>query len=57
LKGALPSKTQIIDSCRLRLDVNKKPSQVFFTDALPSNDSGKVLKPKLRHYFGSTQGV
>jgi acyl-CoA synthetase (AMP-forming)/AMP-acid ligase II len=51
-RAAPPSEAEIIDWCRQRLASYKKPSQVFFADALPRNASGKVLKPRLRETFG-----
>ena len=37
----------IIAHCRLSLAGYKCPKQVFFTDGLPRNASGKVLKKEL----------
>ncbi|MBL6749007.1 MAG: long-chain-fatty-acid--CoA ligase [Nevskia sp.] len=55
--AAPPSEAEIIEWCRTRLASYKKPSRVFFVDALPRNASGKVLKPKLRDAFGNNSAA
>ncbi len=39
--------------CRERLAKFKVPADVVFTDSLPRNPTGKLLKPQLRKEFGS----
>src|SRR5437773_1984646 len=47
-KDAQPSEQELIDLCRRELAGYKKPSGVVFTDELPRNAAGKVLKRNLR---------
>jgi len=50
-----PSQTataeEIIEYCRQRLASFKKPEKIIFTDALPRNAMGKVLKTTLRELY------
>jgi len=43
---------EIIQLCRQRLASFKKPESVVFTDELPRNPMGKILKRVLREEFG-----
>jgi long-chain acyl-CoA synthetase len=47
-EGAAVSPEEIIDFCRQRLAKFKCPTSVEFTDVLPRNPSGKVLKKDIR---------
>ncbi|NNE72030.1 MAG: AMP-binding protein [Acidimicrobiales bacterium] len=44
------SPAEIVQHCRDRLAGFKKPRHVLFRDDLPTNASGKVLKPDVRHW-------
>ena len=46
--GADPAEAEIIAWCREQMANYKVPRRVRFTDALPLNASGKVLKYVLR---------
>lgn len=46
--GKNPTAEAIIDHCKEEIASYKKPSHVFFVDALPTNAVGKVLKRDLR---------
>jgi acyl-CoA synthetase (AMP-forming)/AMP-acid ligase II len=46
--GVTLTADEIIDFCRQRLASFKKPEVIQFTDALPKNQMGKVLKKDLR---------
>ncbi|NBQ87129.1 MAG: acyl-CoA synthetase, partial [Betaproteobacteria bacterium] len=46
--GATLTEAQVIAHCRERLAGFKCPKRVVFTDALPKNPSGKILKRDLR---------
>jgi long-chain acyl-CoA synthetase len=48
VEGAEVTPEELIDFCRQRLAKFKCPTSVEFTDALPRNPSGKVLKKDLR---------
>ena len=50
-KDAL-SAEELIRYSRSRLAGYKRPRYVFFTDRLPRNPSGKVLKYRLRDRYG-----
>lgn len=41
----------VIEFCKLELPTFKSPKYVYFTDALPKNPSGKVLKKDLRKMY------
>jgi fatty-acyl-CoA synthase len=47
-KGASLSAQEVIDYCRTHLASYKKPRKVVFSESLPRNASGKVLKRQLR---------
>ena len=51
--GSEPSEDDLIRHCRTRLATYKSPSQVVFTDVLPRNPTGKVLKHELRAPYWS----
>ena len=51
--GQVVTAAEIIAHCRARLAGFKAPKRVFFTDALPKNPSGKVLKRDLRVKYSS----
>lgn len=42
---------EVIDYCQNQLSTFKVPKKVHFTDALPKNPSGKVLKRELRNTY------
>ncbi|MFD2630194.1 fatty acyl-CoA synthetase [Oceanobacillus kapialis] len=46
------SETEVMAFCRERLSTFKVPKQIEFTDELPKNPSGKVLKRALRDHYG-----
>ncbi len=46
------SEAEVIDHCRGKIGNYKLPRSVVFTDALPRNATGKVLKQELRSAFG-----
>lgn len=46
--GQTLTEEEVIQFCRERLASYKKPTKVFFTDALPRNASGKIKKNDLR---------
>jgi acyl-CoA synthetase (AMP-forming)/AMP-acid ligase II len=50
-EGATASADELIEHCRARLAGFKRPRSVEFTDALPRNPSGKVLKKDLREPY------
>jgi acyl-CoA synthetase (AMP-forming)/AMP-acid ligase II len=43
-----PKESELVAHCRGRLAGYKKPSAIFFVDALPRNATGKVVKRALR---------
>ena len=49
---APPPQEELIEHCRERLASFKKPESVVYTDALPRNPMGKVLKRLLREQYG-----
>jgi acyl-CoA synthetase (AMP-forming)/AMP-acid ligase II len=49
--GASATEADILATCRDRLAGFKKPKQVFFTDEIPKNVSGKILKRELRERY------
>jgi long-chain acyl-CoA synthetase len=49
--GATPTPEEITDYVRARLARFKCPTSVDFTDALPRNPSGKILKRDLREPY------
>ena len=46
-----PPEAEIIEHCRQRLSSYKKPESIVWTDELPRNPMGKVLKRVLREEF------
>ena len=48
LEGSTISQDEIIAHCRANMATYKCPRQVAFVDKLPRNDSGKIVKGKLR---------
>lgn len=46
--GAEATEQELLEHCRARLAKYKTPSHVVFTDALPKNPVGKILKRELR---------
>lgn len=54
-QGASATEQEIIDFCRSEIAVFKCPRKVVFRDALPKNNTGKVLRRELREQ--ATQGV
>ncbi|WP_046471606.1 acyl-CoA synthetase [Allosalinactinospora lopnorensis] len=51
--GARVTPEELIAHCRERLARYKIPTSVLFTDALPRNASGKLLKTRLRQTYGT----
>jgi acyl-CoA synthetase (AMP-forming)/AMP-acid ligase II len=51
-KGEKVDPIEIMEYCRSRLAGFKRPRSVVFTDALPRNQMGKVLKRELREKHG-----
>ncbi len=51
-KGDVATPEEIIEYCRPRLAGFKRPRSVIFTESLPRNPMGKVLKRKLREEYG-----
>jgi acyl-CoA synthetase (AMP-forming)/AMP-acid ligase II len=51
-----PPAEAILELCRARLASFKKPTAVVYTDALPRNASGKVLKTRLREQYRALGG-
>ena len=47
-EGASATADELIDFCKGKLAGYKRPRGIDFTDALPRNPSGKVLKRELR---------
>ena len=45
--GEPPTERELIDHVATLLAPHKRPRQVRFTDALPRNDMGKVVKSRL----------
>ncbi|MBW2205069.1 MAG: AMP-binding protein [Deltaproteobacteria bacterium] len=50
-EGESISEQEVVDYCKEHLASFKKPRKVIFTDALPRNPSGKVLKRDLRAVY------
>ncbi|MFC4619431.1 acyl-CoA synthetase [Camelliibacillus cellulosilyticus] len=50
-KGTSLTEEWVVDFCKTRLSTFKVPKSVYFTDELPKNPSGKVLKRKLREKY------
>ena len=50
-KGERISEQEVVEFCKEHLAGFKKPRKVIFTDALPRNPSGKVLKRDLRKAY------
>lgn len=51
-KGAEPSEAELLDFFDGKIAAWQKPDAVVFTDVLPRNATGKVLKRTLREHFG-----
>jgi acyl-CoA synthetase (AMP-forming)/AMP-acid ligase II len=49
--GAAATEEEIIQACRQNLAGYKRPQRVIFTDAIPKNVGGKVLKRELRDAY------
>jgi fatty-acyl-CoA synthase len=49
--GQVLTEEDVIAACRDRLATFKLPKRVIFTDALPKNPSGKLLKRELRQRY------
>jgi acyl-CoA synthetase (AMP-forming)/AMP-acid ligase II len=45
---------ELIEHCRQRIASYKKPSRIFFVDALPRNAAGKLLTRELRKTFAGS---
>jgi fatty-acyl-CoA synthase len=46
--GAQLTEEEVMSHCTQSLGSYKRPKRVFFTDTLPKNASGKVMKRELR---------
>jgi fatty-acyl-CoA synthase len=55
-KGHELDQEEIINFCSSRISSYKKPKRVEFTDELPKNPSGKVIKKTLREPYWIEQG-
>lgn len=55
--GQAVSEADLINFCRERLASHKRPESVVFTDELPRNAMGKVLKRDLREQFDAPVGA
>jgi long-chain acyl-CoA synthetase len=53
--GMKASEEEIIQSCKENLASYKKPKSVEFTEFLPKNVAGKVLKAELRNKYWAGQ--
>jgi fatty-acyl-CoA synthase len=51
-EGQSLTESEVIAHCAGKLARFKVPKRVIFTDSLPKNPSGKLLKRELRHRFG-----
>ena len=51
-EGATATPEEIIEHCRANLASFKRPRSVVFTDELPRNPMGKILKRVLREQYG-----
>jgi fatty-acyl-CoA synthase len=51
-EGQSLTESEVIAHCADKLARFKVPKRVIFTDSLPKNPSGKLLKRELRHRFG-----
>jgi fatty-acyl-CoA synthase len=47
----------IIEHCRQNLARYKAPRHIVFTEELPRNAAGKILKRVLREQYGENPGV
>ena len=47
--GERPDERELIDHVATLLSPHKRPRTVVFTDALPRNDMGKVVKARLKN--------
>ena len=54
-KGEKATEAEIIEHCRTALASYKRPRSVSFTDELPRNQMGKVLKRVLREQYGESK--
>jgi acyl-CoA synthetase (AMP-forming)/AMP-acid ligase II len=54
-KGVKATEEEIIEHCRVALASYKRPRSVAFTDELPRNQMGKVLKRVLREQYGESK--
>ena len=52
-QGAELSEAEVMDFCRSHMASFKSPKRVLFTDALPKNPSGKLLKRMLRNSYSA----
>jgi fatty-acyl-CoA synthase len=55
-QGAEATEDELVQYCRENLAGYKKPSGVIFTEELPRNASGKILKRNLREDAGEPFG-
>jgi len=53
--GHALTEQEVIDHCCANMAGFKAPKSVVFTDSLPKNPSGKLLKRELRQRYGSAQ--
>ena len=50
--GASASEAELIEHTRKALASYKKPEKIYFTDELPRNALGKVIRPRVKEQFG-----
>jgi fatty-acyl-CoA synthase len=50
-KGSQVTEEEILELCKKELSSYKKPRRIVFVDSLPMNESGKILKFKLREQY------
>lgn len=55
-EGQSTNEQEVIDFCKSRMAGFKVPKRVIFTDALPKNPSGKLLKRELRRRYEVSAG-
>ncbi len=50
--GSSASEAELIEHTRKALASYKKPEKIYFTDELPRNALGKVIRPRVKEQFG-----
>src|SRR3972149_10359106 len=54
-EGEEATDEEIMEYCRQKLAGFKRPRSVIFTDSLPRNPMGKVLRKNLREHYGKSR--